>query len=220
MLRDPLKSRIRLFENFSKSPRAFRGGLRVKWWQAGRARTGRPEVVNRGSDHKKESPADSNRSEYPERNRNMNVKKTIFGSLLKGCEDAAARNRRERSRVVLGIERHEDRVVLSRMGMPGGFGGMPGGFGGGFEGGQAADVSSYDTQGGMMGRGGPGGMMMGRGQFGPMRGQGGMGSDTQSGDSTTPPALPAGAPGMASLSEGSTMSDFTPASCVELPLGR
>ncbi len=135
----------------------------------------------------------------------MNVKRTIFGSLLTGSDDAAARNRRERSRVVLGIERHEDRVVLSRMGMPGGFGGgMPGGFGGGFEGGQAADVSSYETQGGMMGRGGPGGMM-GRGQFGPMRG---MGGDMQSGDSTTPPALPAGAQVMASLSEAGVAGGF------------
>lgn len=139
----------------------------------------------------------------------MNVKKTIFGCVSTGSELAAARNRRERSRVVLGIERHEDRVVLSRMGMPGGFGGgMPGGFGGGFQGGQAVEVSSYDMQGGMMGRGGSGGMMMGRGQFGPMRGPGGIGGDTLPGDSTTLPSLPAGAQIMASLSEAGVASGF------------
>lgn len=139
----------------------------------------------------------------------MNVKKTIFGNLLTGSDDAAARNRRERCRVVLVIERHEDRVVLSRMGMPGGFGGgMAGGFGGGFQGGQAADVSTYDIQGGMMGRGGPGGMMIGRGQFGPMRGPGGMPGDMQTGDTTETQSLPAGAQIMASLSEAGVTGGF------------
>ncbi|MBI1323806.1 hypothetical protein GC170_11575 [bacterium] len=127
----------------------------------------------------------------------MNDRKTVIGSLMTGSDDAATRDRRERCRVLPGIERHEDRVVLSHMG-------MPGGFGGGFQGGQAAAVSSCDMQGGMMGRGGPGGMMMGRGQFGPMRGPGGM----QSGDSTTRPALPAGAQVMASLNEAGVAGGF------------
>lgn len=113
-----------------------------------------------------------------------------------------AQQRRERTRTILGIERQEDRVVLSRMGgLPGGGGmGMQGGYGGGF-GGQAADVSSFATsefQGGMMGRGGAsGGMMMGRGQFGPMRGSGAM----QPGESTEAPVLPASAQVMASLTD-------------------
>lgn len=134
----------------------------------------------------------------------MNVRKQIEGIFTMTAQENEARNRRKRSRTVLGIERHEDRVVLSRMGMPGGFGGgMPGGFGG-FQGGQQADVYTFDMQGGMMGRGGPGGMMTGRPQGGPMRGPG----DTQAGDSTIPPALPAGAQIMASLSEAGVASGF------------
>ncbi len=118
--------------------------------------------------------------------------------------EAAAQARRKRGRLKPGIERQEERVVLSCMGMPGGLdAGMPGAVEG-----QAIEVSTYTAEvpNVRLGRGGPaGGMTFGRSNFGPMRSPGETAGDIATCEVSILPVMPAGAQIMGSLMEAGAL---------------
>lgn len=119
-------------------------------------------------------------------------------------EEAAAQARRKRGRLRPGIERQEERVVLSCMGVPGGLdGGMPGAAEG-----QAIEVSTYTAEvpNVRLGRGGPaGGMTFGRSHIGPKAGPGEMAGAIATCEVSILPVMPAGAQIMGSLTEAGAL---------------
>lgn len=126
----------------------------------------------------------------------------VIQRIFRGLDkEAAAKARRNRARLRPGIERQEERVVLSCMGMPNG--GMPGAVEG-----QAIEVSTYTTEllGVRLSRGGPaGGMTFGRSNFGPIGGPVDMAGDMATCEVSILPVMPAGAQIMGSLTEAGAL---------------